>query len=73
MQELGYIVFFLAYWFVIPYLLGTLFFKRLAKKWRWLVSGKKMVRVAAYVVFLLCALVGWLIEMLVLTGVKMML
>lgn len=73
MQQLGFILFFLAYWFVIPYLLGTLFFKRLAKKWRWLVSGNKGVRIMSYLVFLLCALVGWLIEMLVLTGVKMML
>jgi len=73
MQELGYIVFFLAYWFVVPYLLGTLFFKRLAKKWRWLTGGKGVIRIMSYLVFLLCALVGWLLEMLILTGVKMML
>lgn len=73
MQELGFILFFLAYWFLIPYLIGTLFFKRLKKKWSWLGNGKKGVRVIAYLVFLLCALVGWLIEMLVLTGIKMML
>ena len=74
MQELGFILFFLAYWFLIPYLLGSLFFKRLKKKWSWLGKGKNFLqRLAIYMVFLLCALAGWLIEMLVLLGVKLML
>lgn len=73
MQELGYILFFLAVWFVVPYVLGTLFFRRLKKKWK-LLGGKKVAeRMISFFVFLLCALVGWFIEMIVLTGIKMML
>lgn len=71
MEELGFVLFFLAYWFVVPYVLGTLFFKRLQKKWSWLSGKNRVQRIMAYGVFLLCALIGWLIEMLVLAGVKM--
>ena len=73
MQELGYILFVLAIWFAIPYVLGSLFFKRLKKKWSWLNGKKRGQRIMAYLVFLLCAMLGWLIEMLILLGVKMML
>lgn len=73
MQELGYILFILAVWFVVPFLLGTMFFNRLKKKWKVLGGKKVMQRVFAYCVFLLCALVGWFLEYLVLTGIKMML
>lgn len=73
MQELGYILFFLAVWFVVPYLLGTLFFKKLKKKWSWLGGKSVMHRIIAFIVFLLCALVGWFGEYLVFTGIKMML
>lgn len=73
MQELGFFLFFLAYWFVIPYALGTLFFNRLKKKWKGLGSGKGAMRFIAFLVLLLCALVGWLIEMLALKGILMML
>lgn len=73
MQELGYILFFLAVWFVIPYVLGSMFFKRLKKKWSWLGGSGKGQRIVGFSVFLLCALVGWFIEYLVLIGVKMML
>ena len=73
MQELGYILFFLAVYFVVPYLLGTLLFKRLKKKWKWIVGTKRGQRIAGFCVFLLCALVGWMFEYLVLTGIVMML
>lgn len=73
MQELGYILFFLAAWFVIPYVLGSLLFKRLKKKWSWLGGSGKGQRIFGFLVFLLCALTGWLFEYLVLTGVAMML
>lgn len=73
MQQLGYITFFLAVWFVIPYLLGNLLFRRLKKRWSWL-GGKNIgQRVGAFTILLICALMGWLLEMLVLTGIKMML
>jgi hypothetical protein len=71
MAEVGYVLFFLATWFVIPYLLGRLFFKFLKKRWKVFGKEKGAARFINYGVFLLCALVGWLIEMLVLTGIKM--
>lgn len=73
MQELGYILFYLAYWFVIPYWLGSLFFKRLKKKWSGLGSGSRGMRIVAFLVLLLCALMVWLLEMLVIQGIVMML
>lgn len=73
MQELGYILFFLAVWFVVPYILGSLLFKVLKKKWKWLNGSGKGHRFFAFLVLLLCALVGWFLEYLALTGVKMML
>jgi hypothetical protein len=73
MQQLGFIVFNLAVFFVIPYVLGSLFFKQLKKKWKWLGGSGKGRRFFGYLVFLLCALVGWFLEYLVLIGVKMML
>ena len=73
MAEVGYILFFLATWFVIPYLLGRLFFKFLKKRWKVLAKDKGGMKFINYGVFLLCALIGWLFEMLVLTGIKMML
>lgn len=73
MQQVGYITFFLCVWFVIPYLLGSLLFKRLKKKWSWLGGKNKGQRIGAFAVLLICAMLGWLLEMLVLTGVKMML
>lgn len=73
MKELGYILFNLAVFFAVPYLLGTLFFKRLKKKWKLLAGKKRWQRIVGYLVFLLCALVGWFIEYLALTGIKMML
>jgi hypothetical protein len=73
MQELGYILFILAVWFLIPYLLGSLFFKQLKKRWKWLNGSSKGLRFFGYLVFLLCALVGWFFEYLVLTGIKLML
>jgi hypothetical protein len=72
MAEVGYVLFFLATWFVIPYLLGRLFFKFLKKKWKALGKEKGAARFINYGVFLLCALIGWLLEMLVLTGIKML-
>lgn len=73
MQELGYFLFFLAVWFVIPYLVGSLLLKQLKKKWRWIGGNKRIQRVASFFVLLLFALVGWFIENLVLTGIKMIL
>ncbi len=73
MQQLGYILFFLVVWFVVPYILGSLFFKQLKKKWKWLGGKGKGQRFFGFLVFLLCALVGWFLENLVLIGVKMML
>ena len=73
MQQLGYIVFFLVVWFVVPYLLGSLFFKQLKKKWKWIGGNGRGQRFFGFLVFLLCALVGWFLENLVLIGVKMML
>lgn len=72
MAEVGNILLFLTIWFIVPYALGTWFFKILKKRWKALGKDKGAARVINYLVFLLCALVGWLIEMLVLTGVKMM-
>ena len=73
MAEIGYVLFFLTIWFLIPYLLGTWLFNKLKKRWKILSNQKGPARVTNYGVFLLCALVGWLVEMLVLTGIKMML
>lgn len=73
MQELGYILFILAVYFLIPFILGSLLFKRLKKKWSWLGGSSKGRRVMAFLVFLLCGLVGWLFEYLILTGIVMML
>lgn len=73
MQELGYILFFLAVFFVIPYIVGSWFFKRLKKKWSWLGGSGKGQRFFGFLVFLLCALLGWLIEYLVFTGIIMLL
>ena len=73
MQELGYITFFICIWFVIPYVFGSWFFKRVKKKWRWLAGKKIGQRIIGFLVLLICALAGWLLGMLVLTGVKMML
>ncbi|CAN5195413.1 hypothetical protein BH09BAC5_BH09BAC5_18360 [soil metagenome] len=72
MAEVGYVIFFLTTWFVIQYLLGTLFFKFLKKRSKIFSKEKGAARFINYLVFLICALIGWLIEMLVLTGVKMM-
>lgn len=72
MKEIGYLLFFLSVWFVVPYALGTWFFKMLKKRWKALGKEKGAARAVNYLVFLLCALAGWLLEMLVLTGVKMM-
>lgn len=71
MAEVGYLLLFLTIWFIVPYALGILFFKILKKRWKALGKDKGAARVINYLVFLLCALFGWLIEMLVLTGVKM--
>ncbi len=73
MAEVGYVLFFLTTWFVIPYLLGLLFFKFLKKRWKALGKDKGAMKFVNYGVFLLCALTGWLFEMLVLTGIKMLL
>ncbi len=73
MEELGYILFFLLVWFVVPFLIGTLLFKFLKKRWKALSKEKGLVRFFNYGVFLICALVGWFFEMLVLTGIKMVL
>ncbi|MEO5642499.1 MAG: hypothetical protein ABIQ40_14105 [Bacteroidia bacterium] len=73
MAEVGYFLFFLATWFVIPYLLGRLLFKFLKKRWKIVGKDKGAMKFINYGVFLLCALIGWLFEMLVLTGIKLML
>jgi len=73
MQELGYIAFFLLVWFVIPYVLGSWLFKRLKKKWSWLGGKKAGHKILAFGVLLVCALAGWLVEMLILTGIKLVL
>ncbi|MBI3511883.1 MAG: hypothetical protein HY064_14575 [Bacteroidetes bacterium] len=72
MSEIFYVLFFLTLWFIVPYLLGTLFFKFLKKRWKVFSKDKSAWRFINYFIFLLCALLGWLLEMLVLTGVKMM-
>jgi hypothetical protein len=72
-KEIGYVLLFLTIWFIIPYLFGMWLFKKLKNRWKIFASEKGPARVTNYGVFLLCALVGWLIEMLVLTGIKMML
>jgi hypothetical protein len=69
--EIGYLLLFLTMWFIIPFALGTLFFRILKKRWKALAKDKGAARVINYIVFLLCALAGWFAEMLVLTGVKM--
>jgi hypothetical protein len=71
MGEVVQLFFVLTIWFIVPFLLGTWFFKILKKRWKALGKDKGAARVINYLVFLLCALIGWLIEMLVLTGVKM--
>jgi hypothetical protein len=71
MKEAGYLLLFLAIWFIIPYALGTWFFRMLKKRWTALGKDQGAARVMNYLVFLICALAGWLVEMLVLTGVKM--
>ena len=71
MAEVGYVLFFLATWFVIPYVLGWWFFKLLKKRWKIFGKENGAARFVNYGVFLICALVGWLLEMLVLTGIKM--
>ena len=74
MQELGYTLLFLTIWFIIPYLAGTWFFKLLRKKWKGLNNNRTWPRrVFNFCVFLCCAFAGWMIEALVLTGVKLML
>lgn len=70
MQELGYITFFIAVWFLIPYVGGMFLFNRLKRKWKWLNGKNFALKVGAYGVFLLCALIVWLIEDLILTGIK---
>lgn len=73
MAEAGYVLFFLTIWFIVPYLLGRLFFKFLKKRWKIFSKEKGAARITNYLVFLVCAFIGWLLEMLVLTGIKLML
>ena len=73
MAEAGYVLFFLTIWFIVPYLLGNVFFNFLKKRWKIFSREKGAARFVNYGVFLLCALVGWLFEMLVLTGIKLLL
>jgi hypothetical protein len=73
MKEAGFVLLFLLVWFIVPYLLGTLFFRMLKKRVKALNNDKtRSRRMINYLVFLLCALAGWFLEMLVMTGVKMM-
>lgn len=71
MAEALSILFILTIWFIVPYLLGTLFFKFLKKRWRIFSNEKGKWKFINYFVFLLCALVGWFLETLVLTGIEM--
>ena len=70
MAEAGYVLFFLTIWFIVPYLLGRLFFKFLKIRWKIFSKEKGAARFINYGFFLLCAFAGWLLEMLVLTGIK---
>lgn len=70
MAEVGYLLLFLTIWFIVPFALGTWFFNILKKRWKALGKDKGAARVINYLVFLLCALAGWILEMLVMTGVK---
>ncbi|HTL80461.1 MAG TPA: hypothetical protein VL651_02085 [Bacteroidia bacterium] len=72
MSELLSILFVLTIWFFVPYFLGTLFFKILKKRWKAFANENGAWRYINYFFFLLCALLAWFFEMLVLTGVKMM-
>jgi hypothetical protein len=73
MAEIGTILFILTIWFIIPYLLGTWLFNKMKKRWKILANEKGPARVTNYGVFLGCALIGWVVEMLILTGIKMIL
>jgi hypothetical protein len=73
MAEIGYVLYFLTISFILPYLLGSWFFNKLKKRWRILGKDKGPARFTNYAVFLLCALVAWLFEVLVLTGIKVLL
>jgi hypothetical protein len=67
---LGFLFIF-SYWFIIPYFLGILFFKQLKKRWKVFSLNKGAWKIINYIFFLLCALVAWFIEMLILTGLKL--
>ncbi|HEU4716200.1 MAG TPA: hypothetical protein VFU15_00115 [Bacteroidia bacterium] len=73
MQEIFYVLFFLTVWFIVPFFAGRWLFGKLKKKFCGLGNEKGAGRIFGYVAFLLCALLSWFVEVLVLTGIKMIL
>jgi len=69
LTELLYVIMFLGIWIVIPYFIGRWLYGKVAKKVKWASKNKYLAALA----LLLCAFVGWVMEVLIITGIKQLL